>query len=226
MPDGEDLSIGKAQIPELEFIKLLHAEYLKCYDITEDYERRCLTIKSWLGLGLSGALAFGSLSPSAVNFYPVLLTIIAVATSVWLLEALWRTMQWKHVARIDTIEAYMRGSDVPVHLAQVEKSWRDARINWAVFVPLLRRTGWGSTIWPDPRPSGFFNSLGRGAVALLLPYVFLPYAPIIGFAAYQLAQTPERSATPASSETVLRCSSSGDAAAPSYSCAFIPAAKP
>lgn len=223
MGESASVGVGSVRVAELEYAKLLHAEYLKLYDITEDYERRCLTIKSWLGLGLSGVLALGSVAPNAAQFRPALWTVIIAAAAVWWLEALWRTMQWKHVRRVDEIEAWMRnGRDPTPVLAQLEKSWRDANINWAAFVPFLRES-WGANIWEGPSRRPRLNAVGRGVVALLLPYVFLPYAPIIAFALFQLNLEHPAPAIEAPPPTELRCMRTDNAAeGRGFVCSFVP----
>jgi hypothetical protein len=91
--------------PELR--GFLKDEYLLLQGQYEDFDRRTLTIKGWIGTGAFAALAvsFGS-SNKYAYIIPVLVAILAGI--FWYLEAYWKLFQQATADRIRIIEAYFR----------------------------------------------------------------------------------------------------------------------
>jgi hypothetical protein len=130
------------------------AEYLLLQGFYEDYDKRALSLKA-LAIPLLGAgLAFGLKEKSEA----ILAATIAIAASLWLLEAIWKSFQYRHAERIQRIEGYYRkgsfGDAGPPF--QVFSSWRNAsKLYYSSPVAWLR--------------------------IFILPFVMLPYVVILAF---------------------------------------------
>jgi hypothetical protein len=95
------------EIDEKELRGFLKEEYLLLQNQYEDYDRRSLTIKGWVGSGTTAALAlaFNNSYRGAV-LIPVF--VIAIAATFWYLEAYWKLFQYAIADRIRIIEAFFR----------------------------------------------------------------------------------------------------------------------
>ena len=128
----------------------LRAEYLLLQNLYEDYDKRALSLKAIAGPLLGAGVAAGLKEASAA----ILVATIAVALSLWLLEALWKSFQYCLVAQIERLEAWFRG---------------DGR---AELAPFQIYTAWSQS-WPQRR------RLGSVASIFVQPFVALPYAVLI-----------------------------------------------
>lgn len=95
------------ELDEKEQRGFLKDEYLLLQNQYEDYDRRSLTIKGWVGSGAATALAlaFNSSYKSAL-LIPIF--VIVIAAVFWYLEAYWKVFQYALADRIRVIEAYFR----------------------------------------------------------------------------------------------------------------------
>ena len=92
---------------EVELRGYLKDEYLLLQDQYEDFDRRTLTIKGWIGTSAFAALAvsFGS-SNNYAYIFPLM---VAVLSGVfWYLEGHWKLFQQATADRIRIIEAFFR----------------------------------------------------------------------------------------------------------------------
>lgn len=87
----------------------LKEEYFKLQDQYEDYDRRALQIKGWIGGGTIAALALG-LNTEAYQ-KGILFIISIVALCFWYLETKWKLFQYSLSDRIRIIEAHFRDDD-------------------------------------------------------------------------------------------------------------------
>jgi len=96
------------QLEEKEKRGFLKDEYLLLQNQYEDFDRRSLTIKGWIGSGAAASLA---LSFNSTNQYAFMVPIfVAVIAAVfWYLETCWKMVQYSLSDRIRIIEAYFRG---------------------------------------------------------------------------------------------------------------------
>ncbi|GEM_PF-1188857 len=85
----------------------LKDEYLKLQDQYEDYDRRALIIKGWIGAGAVAGFALGTNADKHVTFF-TLFAIASIALCFWYLEAKWKTFQYAISDRIRIIEAHFR----------------------------------------------------------------------------------------------------------------------
>jgi hypothetical protein len=95
------------EMDEKEYRGFLKDEYLLLQNQYEDYDRRSLTIKGWVGTGAiaATALAFSTSYPAALVI-PVFVFIFAAI--FWYLEACWKLFQYAISDRIRVIEAHFR----------------------------------------------------------------------------------------------------------------------
>jgi hypothetical protein len=85
----------------------LRDEYLLLQSQYEDYDRRSLTIKSWISSGATAALAISfSTSHHYAMFVPIIVAVMVIVT--WYLEAYWKMFQYALADRIRMIEAFFR----------------------------------------------------------------------------------------------------------------------
>lgn len=95
------------ELDEREHRSFLKDEYLLLQNQYEDYDRRSLTIKGWVGSGAAAALALAfNSSYRAALLIPVFVALIAAV--FWYLEAYWKVFQYSLADRIRVIEAYFR----------------------------------------------------------------------------------------------------------------------
>jgi hypothetical protein len=88
-------------------MSFLKDEYLLLQNQYEDYDRRSLTIKGWVGSGAAAALALAfNSSYRAALFIPIFVSVIAAV--FWYLEAYWKVFQYALSDRIRVIEAFFR----------------------------------------------------------------------------------------------------------------------
>lgn len=85
----------------------LKDEYLKLQDQYEDYDRRALVIKGWIGAGALAGFALGTNADKHVTLL-TLFAISLIALCFWYLEAKWKTFQYAIADRIRIIEAHFR----------------------------------------------------------------------------------------------------------------------
>ena len=88
----------------------LKDEYLKLQDQYEDYDRRALQIKGWIGAAAVAGFALGIDSHKNVD-NRTLLIIAAISLCFWYLEAKWKTFQYAISDRIRILEAHFRGDE-------------------------------------------------------------------------------------------------------------------
>jgi hypothetical protein len=101
------------ELDEREYRSFLKDEYLLLQNQYEDYDRRSLTIKGWVGSGAAAALALAfNSSCRAALLVPVFVAVIAAV--FWYLEAYWKVFQYSLADRIRVIEAYFRDVDISV----------------------------------------------------------------------------------------------------------------
>ncbi len=88
----------------------LKEEYFKLQDQYEDYDKRALQIKGWIGAGSIAGIAIG-LDPgkSANGLIWILISILSGC--FWYLEAKWKVFQYAISDRIRMIEAYFRDEE-------------------------------------------------------------------------------------------------------------------
>jgi hypothetical protein len=94
-------------INDQELRGFLKDEYLLLQDQYEDFDRRTLTIKGWIGIGAFAALGV-SFSSSDKRAYVVPLLVAILAGIFWYLEACWKLSQQATADRIRIIEVYFR----------------------------------------------------------------------------------------------------------------------
>lgn len=132
----------------------LRAEYLLLQNLYEDYDKRALSLKAIAGPLLGAGVAAGLKESSAA----ILIATIAVALSLWLLEAIWKNFQYCLVARIERLEAWFRGDPGASEIA-----------------PFQIYTAWSES-WPHRR------RVGSVASVLVQPFVALPYVVLVAVA--------------------------------------------
>lgn len=145
----------------------LKAEYLLLQGFYEDYDKRALSLKA-LSVPLLGAgLAVGLKEGGAT----VLWITVAVAAALWLLEATWKSFQYRHRRRIYQIERCYRSGRLKSAAPpfQIASSWRLAG-------KYYRRS-----------PLAWLRILAQPFV--MLPYVVILLAAVIGLVS--LASRPE-----------------------------------
>ena len=88
----------------------LKEEYLKLQDQYEDYDRRALQIKGWIGAGALAGIAIGfDQQKSGSGLIWILIAVLSGC--FWYLEAKWKVFQYAIADRIRIIEAYFRGEN-------------------------------------------------------------------------------------------------------------------
>ena len=92
----------------------------------------------------------------------ILIATIAAASSLWLLEAIWKSFQYCLVGRIERLEAWFRNEKGATEIApfQIYAAWSEA--------------------WPWRR------RVGNIASVLIQPFVALPYVVLVAVAAVGL----------------------------------------
>ncbi|MCA9176527.1 MAG: hypothetical protein KDB14_18695 [Planctomycetales bacterium] len=85
----------------------LRDEYFKLQDQYEDYDRRALQIKGWIGAGSLAAFAIG-LDPGNSAGGLIWLIIAIMCSCFWYLEAKWKLFQYALADRIRILEAHFR----------------------------------------------------------------------------------------------------------------------
>ncbi|MAZ86267.1 MAG: hypothetical protein CL693_01360 [Cellvibrionaceae bacterium] len=88
----------------------LKEEYFKLQDQYEDYDRRALQIKGWVGAGAIAAIAIGFDSEKSGSGM-IWLVISLFSCCFWYLEAKWKVFQYAISDRIRLIEAHFRGEE-------------------------------------------------------------------------------------------------------------------
>jgi len=98
---------------------LMKDEYLHLQGVIHDFDGRALTIKSWSVTFSLVALVGAFVSHAAV----VLLVSSFSACLFWLIEGLWKTVQYAHYDRAGRIERYFAGDLKQLMPLQVGASW-------------------------------------------------------------------------------------------------------
>jgi hypothetical protein len=113
---------GDIVVSESESQSFLKDEYLLIQNQYEDYDRRALTIKGWIGSGSAAALALSFTASSRFAFViPIYVAIIAGI--FWYLETKWKMFQYAYRDRIQLIEAYFRGEQRKPNPFQIYTAW-------------------------------------------------------------------------------------------------------
>lgn len=162
----------------------LRDEYLFLQTQYEDYDKRSLTIKGWASSGATAALALAF----NVSYGPAILVpaIVAVIVAViWYLEAYWKLFQYALSDRIRIIEAYFR-SDPDVLVKNPDP--------FQIYNWWFRTYAFDEPIFPyerdnHTRPKSHYIRLLHAA---FLPFVCLPYLPIIILSLASLAALAQR----------------------------------
>lgn len=98
------------QLNDNEKATFLKDEWLFLQNTYEDFDRRSLTIKGWVGgasiAGLS--ISFGTTIKYAI-FIPMIVAIMSLV--FWYLESYWKLFQYAFADRIRIIEAYFRSDE-------------------------------------------------------------------------------------------------------------------
>jgi hypothetical protein len=137
------------------------AEYVLLQGLYEDSDKRALSLKAMATPLLGAGLAVG-LNQASIA---ILVATMAASIALWILEVIWKTFQYCHIARVKHIEALFRGDpgafteEAPF---QVFESWAG---EWARHYKYPR--AWASI--------------------MRQPFVFLPYAVIVAAGAFGLA---------------------------------------
>lgn len=148
----------------------LKDEYLKLQDQYEDYDRRALIIKGWIGAGAVAGFALGTNSDKHITFV-TLFAIASIALCFWYLEAKWKTFQYAISDRIRIIEAYFR---------------QDSHVLIKDPKPLQIYHWWFKSYSKDEPIYGYETVYRPGSKwsrfrsAALQDFVHLPYSLIIG----------------------------------------------
>ena len=95
------------ELDEKEYRGFLKDEYLLLQNQYEDYDRRSLTIKGWVGTGAVAAIAL-AFNTSYLNAFLIPVFVIVIAAVFWFLEACWKVFQYSLADRIRVIEAFFR----------------------------------------------------------------------------------------------------------------------
>jgi hypothetical protein len=106
----------------------LRAEYLLLQTLYEDYDKRALSLKAIAGPLLGAGVAAGLKEASDA----ILVATIAVALSLWLLEAIWKSFQYCLVARIERLEAWFRAEPTEPVIApfQIYATWSQSWLHY------------------------------------------------------------------------------------------------
>ena len=131
----------------------LRAEYILIQGQYEAFDQRALSLKALATPLLGAGIAFGFKEASVA----VLLATVLVATSLWILEGIWKTFQYCFAARIMQLEMWFRDPQ------SAEPS------------PFQIYTEWTRS-WTT-----HFGRLNSLPAILKQPFVFLPYLPIVAF---------------------------------------------
>jgi hypothetical protein len=86
----------------------LRDEYLLLQNQYEDYDKRSLTIKSWITAASIAGIALGFGKDGDVTAL-VWIVVASISACVWYLEARWKMFQYALRPRIKLIESYFRG---------------------------------------------------------------------------------------------------------------------
>jgi hypothetical protein len=95
------------ELDDKEHRSFLKDEYLLLQNQYEDYDRRSLTIKGWVGSGAAAALALAFNSSYRLALL-IPIFVIVIAAVFWYLEAYWKVFQYSLADRIRVIEAFFR----------------------------------------------------------------------------------------------------------------------
>ncbi len=161
------------QISDEQRRTFLRDEYLFIQGQYEDYDKRSLTIKGWIGSGAIAALAIAFNSTYKFAFVIPLIAFVIVCV-VWYLEAYWKLFQYALADRIRIIEAYFRNdSDI------FEKNPDPFQIYHYWFKSYSK----DQPIYPyektrrhAPRPRRHAERLREAAFQR---FVYLPYVPLL-----------------------------------------------
>ena len=90
----------------------LKEEYFKLQDQYEDYDRRALQIKGWIGAGAIAGIAIG-LDDTKSGSGSIWILISILTACFWYLEAKWKVFQYSLADRIRVIEGFFRNEKEP-----------------------------------------------------------------------------------------------------------------
>jgi len=151
-------------------------EYRILQEQYEDFDRRALQIKGWIGAGSIAGIALGG-SPDNVKDREIWMFIAAISASFWYLEATWKLFQQATSDRIRIIEAYFRGDETLINQNvipfQIFNYWTRSYVK---DLPIYNYE-------EELRPRRRYARLAR---LICRPSVCLPYALIIGICVVRL----------------------------------------
>lgn len=103
-------------------IGLLKDEYLLLQKFYEDFDARLITIKGW-----SATIGLAAIGGGFYEDHFLWLFAAGAALVFWIIEALWKSFQYKYADRITAIEATFRsGKFDEISPFQIYASWFDA----------------------------------------------------------------------------------------------------
>jgi hypothetical protein len=133
---------------------LLRDEYLFLLGQYEAFDGKALTIKSWSSPLLGGGIVL-AVDKASVG---IALATAVVATTLWILEAIWKNFQFCYRDRIELLERWFRSE-----IAEAP-------------APFQVHAAWQASVHRFTRNPPIFVKL------LLRPFVLLPYLPILAAA--------------------------------------------
>lgn len=137
----------------------LEREYFYLQKEIQSYDSKSLTIKAWsvsVAGAIAGSSAFGA-NRSALLFAAI------VSLMFWFIEASWKAFQYANYARLNTIEAYMRGGAERIDPMQISASWSQS-YHRDKYSRLLKLLVWPRVVVPH----------GAMAAVLLAMYWYSP----------------------------------------------------
>ena len=148
----------------------LKDEYLLLQNQYEDFDRRSLTIKGWVGSGSAAALGLAFNSSYSEFSFVVPIFVAIIAAVFWFLETYWKIFQYALSGRIQVIEAYFREDpDVLIRDPppfQIYRSWFQTYYDKQAFADEKRPPqSWRKRLWTAARQP-FVSALYVTIIAL------------------------------------------------------------
>ena len=134
----------------------LRDEYLLIQNQYEDYDRRSLTIKSWISAASIAAIALGA-HVDKTQSAKIWALIAGISLCIWYLEGRWKMFQYAYRGRLKKLEAHFRN-------AATTKKKR--------LAPFQIYDQWFESYRSVPFLAQIF-------MAMWQDFVFIPYLPVI-----------------------------------------------